>query len=71
MQQYTVAKLFMLKITEQGVYNKDGYDADDEKLQPKIVCIYKINNAKKRVQEYNCPYDIVGLIPRFFCGLFN
>jgi hypothetical protein len=71
MQQYAITELFMLKITEQPVYNKDGYDPDNEKLQPEIVCINKVNDTKKRVQEYNCPYYIIGLVPRFFCGLFN
>jgi hypothetical protein len=36
-QQYAVTELFMLKIAEQSVYNKDGYNADDKKLQPEVL----------------------------------
>jgi hypothetical protein len=66
MQQYAVTELFVLKIAEQAIYNEDGYNADNKKLQPEVVCVNKINNTKKRVQEYNCPDYIIGLIPRFF-----
>lgn len=56
----------MLKIAEQAVYNKDGYNADNKKLKPEICSVNEINNAKKRVQKYNCPNDVIGLVPRFF-----
>ena len=61
----------MLKIAEQAVYNKDSYNADNKKLQPVVCSVNKINNTKKRVQEYNCPDYIIGLIPCFFGGLSN
>ena len=40
--------------------------ADNEKLQPYTGCIYKINNTKYRVKQYNGEDDIISLVPGFF-----
>ncbi len=56
----------MLKIAEKRVNYQDSNKADEEKLDPIVIQIDKINNTKQGIEEYNCPDYIIGLIPRFF-----